>query len=278
MKPSIALWQIASMNYMYKLYSLDYYIDCVERIGYKSVAFWAGPPHFSIDGEAYQDASALKKKLAAHGLSCTCWTTPALLPPNQFAIEGAQHIEDTYRYFANGVLACAQAGSQLMICNSGYGLRTHSQSDAWKRSRDMMWRIAEFASKHGVVITMESLRPQETNLAFTLKQTRKMIDEVNHPNLKAMIDTTAMGVSGETIWQWFDEFGDDLVNLHFIDGNPYGHLAWGDGTCHLADMLECLQAHGYQGPIGLEVVGDRYNLDPAAADAQCFKNLIRYVD
>ncbi len=276
--PTIRFEQIASQNQMYRLYSLSYFLHSAQAIGYRSIAFWAGPPHFSIDGVSYGDVRALKAAFDAHSLACTCWTTPALLPPNQFAIEGKEAIEDTFRYFSNGIRACSDIGCKLMVCNSGYGMRTHDRDEAWKRCREMLRRLAEFAQAYGVTLTMESLRPQETNLVYTLEQTREMIAQVDHPNLKAMIDTTAMRVSGETMWQWFEAFGEKIVNLHFIDGTPYGHLAWGDGDCRLVDMLQCLNAYRYDGPIGLEVVGERYNRDPAAADAQCFKNLIRFVD
>lgn len=278
MGPTIKLEQIASQNQIYKLYSLDYYLSAVERIGYKSVAFWAGPPHYFMDGSSCGDIKNLKRKFAQHGLACTCWTTPALLPPNQFAIEGKEHIEDTYNYFCNGVRMCAEMGAHLMVHNSGFGMRTHDPEEAWKRCCDLTHRVAAFAEKYDVTLTCESMRPPETNLVNTLASARRMIDAVNHPNLKAMIDTTAMSVSGETVWQWFEEFGDDLVNLHFVDCTPFGHLAWGDGNSKLVDMLNCLNQYHYEGPIGLEVTGGRYELNPVAAEAQCFKNLVRFVN
>lgn len=42
-----------------------------------------------------------------------------------------------------------------------------------------------------------------------------------------MVDTCAMGVANETLEDWFTVFGDDIRHMHFVDGNPYGHLIWG---------------------------------------------------
>ena len=53
------------------------------------------------------------------------------------------------------------------------------------------------------------------NLATTVTDVKRMLDEVNHPNLKAMIDTTAMGVAGESIDQWFEFLGEDIIHMHF---------------------------------------------------------------
>lgn len=53
--PTIRFEQIASQNQMYRLYSLSYFLHSAQAIGYRSIAFWAGPPHFSIDGVSYGD-------------------------------------------------------------------------------------------------------------------------------------------------------------------------------------------------------------------------------
>lgn len=104
-----------------------------------------------------------------------------------------------------------------------------------------------------------------------------MLDEVAHPNLKAMIDTTAMGVAGETIDQWFDVLGDDIIHMHFIDGNPYGHLIWGDGNHDLGEFLEALKRHGYTGYLGQEITEFDYFNDPAAADQRNMKAYEPYI-
>lgn len=104
-----------------------------------------------------------------------------------------------------------------------------------------------------------------------------MLDEVNHPNLKAMIDTTAMGVAGETIDQWFDILGEDIIHMHFIDGNPYGHLIWGDGTHDLKEFLSALKRHNYTGYLGQEITEFDYFNDPAAADLRNMKAYEPYI-
>jgi len=165
-----------------------------------------------------------------------------------------------------------------MTANSGHGFITEPHSDVRKRSAELLWRVAEEGRRCGVTLTVESLRPQETTVGVTLADVKQLLDEVNHPNCKAMIDTTAMGVSGESIWDWFREFDGEIHNLHFVDGAPMGHLAWGDGVFHLQDMLQCLNAYDYAGPIGLEITHSRYFSRPEVADAQTFCVLQRYME
>lgn len=278
MSPSVRLEQLACMNMMYRQYSLEYFLDTAQHIGYCAATFWAGPPHFMLDGAGYEDARTLRRRFEIHGLRCTSLITPALLPPNQVSIEGSQHIEDTYRYFCNGIRVAEDVGARVMSINSGYGLRTHDREEAWKRSCDLLRRLAEFAAAHGVTLTMESMRQPECNLACNLVEVQRIIREVDHPGLKAMLDTAAMKAAGETVWDWFEAFGEDLVNTHFVDCISSEHMAWGDGRLPLDDILRCMNQYGYAGPLGLEVGGPMYEGDPARADEQMFRNLLRYVD
>ncbi len=274
--PGIQRTQVAGMNMHHKQYSLEHFLESMRHNGYRSIAFWGGVPHFALDELHYQDCTALRRRFSEYELDCVCFTTPALLPGNQFAIGGREAAEHTFRYFAKGIRAAAELGCKLMIANSGYGLRQEPRGEAWKRAREMLCRVAEEGAKFGIVLTMESLRPQETNLCYNLVETRRMLQEANHPNLKAMVDTCAMAVSGESLWDWFEAFDGQIANLHFIDASPIGHLAWGDGILPLADMLRCLNHYGYTGPLGLEITDSRYYARPEEADQQTMRVLKRY--
>ena len=104
-----------------------------------------------------------------------------------------------------------------------------------------------------------------------------MVSEVCHPALKVMVDTIAMGAAGETLEQWFQAFGPDLIHMHFLDGAPYVHQIWGDGSYPLEEMLHCLRDHGYHGYLVQEIADERYFDNPAAADEQNYRVLSRFL-
>ena len=135
----------------------------------------------------------------------------------------------------------------------------------------MLRRLADVAQENGITLVMESIRPEESQLVTNLPAAQKMLQDVGHPNLKAMIDTCAMGVAGETPEDWFKALGGDIRHMHFIDGTPYGHLVWGDGSHHLGQFIEVLNRYGYEGYLGQEITDGRYFDDPAAADMRNFK-------
>ena len=115
------------------------------------------------------------------------------------------------------------------------------------------------------------MRPEESRVVITLPELVRLLKDVGSPNVKAGLDTVAMGVAGETPRQWFETLGSDIVHTHFIDGRPYAHLVWGDGLYPLEKYLNVLNEFGYEGLLGQEITDGRYFDDPAAADMRNFK-------
>ena len=140
----------------------------------------------------------------------------------------------------------------------------------------VMRQLAEEAEQRHITLALESLRQDETDLAYDLPTTRQLIEQVGHPGLKVMADTIATGACGETLEDWFVAFGSDLVHMHFLDGDPFVHNIWGDGNYPLEQMLRCLQANAYTGYLVQEVADERYFADPVAADLQNYRVLSRF--
>ena len=265
--------QIAGMNCHYYNYSLDYFFDSMQMYGYTTVALWGGAPHVYLDYLSCSDCGRIRRAAEKRGLTIACFTPSGGTYGYQMGMQPPSQRERVYQYFCKGIKAAAELGCRQMSMNSGWGYWNEPFDTAWERSKEMIQRLCLEAEKQGIVLTMESLRRAETKLACTLDKTRRLFDEVDHPALKIMIDTTAMGVAGETPKEWFDVFGSDIVNTHFIDGNPYGHLVWGDGTAPLARWLQILKDNGYQGLLGLEITAGQYYEDPRKADEQNMKAL-----
>jgi len=258
--------QVAGMNIHYMRYSLDYFLEAQAKAGIQSIEFWTGAPHYYLDPTIYSDCKALKQKLADRELKLVVFTPENCMYPYQFAAAKPEIFEKSFQYFSNGIKACAELGSPIMQCNSGWGYLDEEREEAWKRSREMLSKLADVAKQEGITLALESLRPEESNLVTTVGDAKRMIEEVNHSNLKVLVDTTAMGVAGETLQDWFDAFGSDIIHTHFVDGNPYGHLIWGDGHHHLEDFLTVLQKNNYTGYLGQEITDSRYFQDPARHD------------
>ena len=269
--------QIAGMNCHYYNYSLEYFFTSMEKAGFETVALWGGAPHFYLDYRRFSDCTAIRKAAEKHGLSIKCFTASSGTYGYQMGMQPKAQQERVYQYYLNGIRAASELGCGMMVMNSGWGYFDENFESSWARSKDMIFRLCDAAAETGIVLTMESLRRAESQLCWNLENTRRMFEEISHPALKIMIDTTAMGVAGETPEDWFRVFGCQIVNTHFIDGNPYGHLAWGDGKQPLEEWLQTLKKYDYQGILGLEITARRYYQDPAACDLQNMNYLSKFL-
>jgi protein FrlC len=269
--------QIAGMNIHYMNYSLEYFLDAQVRAGIKTIEFWTGVPHYYLDPTVYADCKELKKKINDRGLEVKVFTPENCNYQFQFAASKPLVFEKSFEYFSNGIKAAAELGCEIIQCNSGWGYLDETREEAWKRSVEMLSRLANVAQKQGVNLALESLRPEESNLVIRLDDVKKMVNEVNHSNLKVLIDTTAMGVAGETLKQWFEAFGEDIIHTHFVDGNPYGHLIWGDGHNNLEEFLTVLKDNNYNGYLGQEITDPKYFKDPMSHDIRNMKKFEKYM-
>lgn len=269
--------QVAGMNIHYLFYSLDYFLDAQVKAGIKTIELWPGVPHFFLDSMTYSDCNIIKKKIQSRGLQVKILTPENCTYQYQFAAKEPELCEKSFKYFSNAIKVAGELECEIMAINSGWGYLNEDREEAWKRSANMLSRLADVASNEGIKLAMESLRPEESQLVITLNDAKRMFDEINHPNFKVMIDTIAIGVAGETIQQWFDVFNNNIIHTHFVDGNPYGHLIWGDGKHDQESFLKTLKDNGYKGYLGQEITEFSYFKDSASHDIRNMKSFERFI-
>jgi fructoselysine 3-epimerase len=275
--PFIDKKQIAGMNIHYLFYSLDYFLESQQKAGIKTVELWGGAPHFYMDAMGYSDCKYVKKKANSYDLRIEVFTPESIIYPYNVAAPDAEQFKKSKLYFTNAVKATAELGAKIMTINSGYGYLNESKEEAWKRSADMLAHLANIAEQEGITIAMEALRPEESKIVTTMADAKRMQEEINSASLKLMVDTVSMGVAGETLGQWFETFGKDIVHLHFIDGRPYGHLAWGDGNFSAENMIQILNDYNYKGFLGQEITEPCYFEKPRETDQKVMQNLKGFI-
>ena len=270
--------QLVAMNQHYRRFSLDYFLDCQERVGFQNIELWCGASHFWIDADGYEDCKPLMRKLKERGLHVVSVTTPSCAYQYQYASQTKEILEESYRYFSNGIKVAAELGADRVVVNSGWGYTHEEETEMWKRSAEHLHRLAEQASRYGLYCVMESMRDDETNIVNSLQSAKKMYDAVNHPNLKMMIDNIASGAAGETLDDWFDVFGRELIHMHFLDGDPYLHNVWGDGNTSLEAQISSMNKHGFTGYLVQEIADEKYFSDPFRADIKNMRVLERFIE
>ena len=77
--------QLVNMNQHYRRFSLDYFLDCQQRLGIDQIELWCGGAHFWMDHEGTGDVPTLRRKLRDHGIQVVSVTAPSIAYQYQYA-------------------------------------------------------------------------------------------------------------------------------------------------------------------------------------------------
>lgn len=268
--------QPAAMGIHYHYFSLEYMLECQKRAGYQSIELFCAAPHVQITAEGIADKDAMLQTIRNSGLHVACVTPDNCSGPWQYAARGRETIEQCKRYFVHALELANELGCSKVACHSGWGLGDEPREEAWKRSLEFMSWYAEEARRYGITLVMESLRAAESNLVNSLPSLVQYLQELDNDSVQPMIDTCAMAVAGESMHSWFEAFGGRIAHMHFVDGVPYYHLAWGDGDRDLAAYMAEIERYAYKGTLTQEITDQRYYEQPQEADVQSMQILRKY--
>jgi len=104
-------------------------------------------------------------------------------------------------YTKKALQAAAFLGIKTAVLGSG-GVRRKPddmpQDEAAEKLALIFKKVAEIAEKHEIVIALEPLNSDESNTITSCREGMEMIERVNHPNFKFLLDLYHMHKSGET--------------------------------------------------------------------------------
>ncbi|HEY6292531.1 MAG TPA: sugar phosphate isomerase/epimerase family protein [Terriglobia bacterium] len=117
---------------------------------------------------------------------------------------------------------CRQLGGEVVVWGSA-GSRNvpegFARERAWAQIQDFLRLAGDIARSRRLVIAIEPLRRQESNIINTAAEALRLVQEVNHPNIRMIVDyyhLRAENEDPEIIWR----ARHDIVHFHFA--NPQG--------------------------------------------------------
>ncbi len=264
--------KISGMNCHYRYYDLETFFQTMEELNISYAEIWTGPQHFFVDYQMNDPVDKLlnlsnKYKVKIHCI-CPEQTNPK---PHNMAAKDRALKDRTYDYFKRIIDLAQACGADKIVTTSGWGYLDEPREEAYKRSLAMQKRICQYARTKNIKVCMEALQKIESNLVNNSAQLKSYIEEVDEENLYGCIDFGAMAGAGEDITDYYRNLPKRIGHIHFVDGRPTGHLAWGDGDRDMKRDLELLETYGYEGYLSLENANSRYYMDPRAADKKTMK-------
>lgn len=258
--------RLLAANYHYKRYTLDYFLDSVAKIGFENIELWASGPHFHLDYFTKQDLVDLKTKIKNRGLSVRCLTPEQSVYPISISHPDANYRQASVDFFNRHIETAVKLECDRMLVTTGIDYLNVPEADKWKSMVESMAKIVTKAEAEGVTLALEAFTKYSTQSMSRSDQMRKLIDEINSPNLQGLIDTDCLAATGEeSVADYLENLKNHLDHIHFVDGNPGGHLVPGDGILDMEGALKAIETSGYQGYYGLEFLDRRYYIEPNKA-------------
>ena len=258
--------QLAVMNIQYRYFPLEKFLDDAVANEVQNVELWGAAPFFHIEDMTYQEVKKVRQAIESRGLKLVCLTPEQCVYPINLAGPTETSRRRSLKFFEDHLRAAGELGAEKMLVTTGFGYFDESdREEAWKWAREGLYDLAELAQVHGITLALEVLRRDESNLVYNLPTLLQMLKELDHDSIGGMIDTIPMALAGERPKDYLEALGKRLVHVHFIDGAPRGHLAWGDGVLDMEGYLEEFSAYSYENYLSLEITDGRYYMDPSAS-------------
>ena len=192
--------------------------DYAARLGYDGLE--VAPFTLAADPMAITDAQAAAFRATAQDagveISGLHWLLVA--PAGLSIVSDDKALRDrTVAVMKRLVELCAAMGGSYLVHGSPKQRSVpsgSSKADALARATEGFAQVAPVARAHGVVYCIEPLSTRETDVINTVAEAARIVDAVNSPGLKTMIDCSAAGqVESEPV---------DALLRRWI---PSGHIA-----------------------------------------------------
>ena len=145
----------------------------------------------------------------------------------------------------------ADLGAQVLVHGSPAQRQLVADGDAG-RAEAAMARAGEWSAKAGLVYCLEPLAAGETNWATTVAEAAAIVERIDNPALRTMLDVCAAGNGeAEPVVALLDRWLPTglLAHIHLNDRNRRGP---GQGGDRFVPILATLRRHGYAGLCGVE--------------------------
>ncbi|MBK1831184.1 sugar phosphate isomerase/epimerase [Verrucomicrobiaceae bacterium R5-34] len=108
--------------------------------------------------------------------------------------------------------------------------RNSPQEEEYKRSAEVLHAAAEHAAQAGITLTPEALNRFECYLVNTMAQLKKLVDMVDHPNLRGMFDPHHANIEEKSFADAIETIAPVMTHVHISEndrGTPgSGNVAW----------------------------------------------------
>ena len=260
------------LTYQFCRYPLEYSFKMAEIYGFEGVEIWGARPHgyaYDMDKQHIERINQWKKQ---YKVEVSMFTPEILAYPYSLTSPLEKERKETLDYLLKSIEVSASIGTnkmQITLPHPGYG---RDKKGIWEGVVEGIIRLCNHGEKLGVDIVVEPLSPSEGgNIVTTVDDLLDLIEDVNSPMLKGMIDAVPPVIANEPFSEYFDKLEDKMAYIHLCnsDGVTEFHMQLDDpkGVVPIVDMFRVFKRYDYSGWCSLELLAP-YFKDPELYLAQ----------
>ncbi|MCK4925340.1 MAG: sugar phosphate isomerase/epimerase [Spirochaetes bacterium] len=205
-------------------------LDKIAGMGFDAVEITPGVEYRKLD------PAKLSKKLDDLGLEVTL--CGGLDAPQDFSSDDASIRENGINFMIDWAAWAKDVGAEIIggplyseLGKKRY-LSPEERKAEWDRSAESLKRIGDGIAKYGITIALEPINRFEIDMINTSWQAFDMCEQVNHPNIKLMLDTFHMNIEDRDIGDAIRSCKKHLVHFHTCSNNRgipgEDHVPWAD--------------------------------------------------
>ncbi|MCG7336289.1 sugar phosphate isomerase/epimerase [Sporosarcina sp. ACRSM] len=155
-------------------------------------------------------------------------------------------------------------GNYLIVVPSAVGkhsLLGTDKSEDWKWAIESVCNLTETAKENGIILVIEPINRYESCIVNNSDDLLNFVLEVNHPNVKGLLDTYHMNIEESNVKEAFLKLKDWIEVVHFADSNRQG---LGRGQIDFEKIVSVMKEIGFNKTVVLECTAPGPN--PFSAD------------
>jgi sugar phosphate isomerase/epimerase len=299
MKP--ALFSVSYAGYWGQdALSIEDFLRKAAALGYPAVELAGKRPHLSVlDYRTQESVASIRGAAQSAGIEIATIAGYTDFTAGRESPEVPQQ-EIQLAYVGQLAQLANWLGAKIVRVFSGYTNAAQQLVSDWERVVRTLREAAAIAAEHGVVLGLQN----HHDLGVTADGLAALLEDVGHPNLKAMFDPWSVALTGGDLYESARRMAPHmvqttladyvrverfayrpaLVNYERLEPDWIRAVALGDGFIDFAAFFAGLRAGGFAGYVAYEMCspvrggGAGANLDATATKSLAFIQRLVHAD
>ena len=184
--------------------------------------------------------------------------------------------QKTIDHIKSLVKLCGDLNGRILVLGASKQRNVHPEltyQQAWDYAVESFKSLLDIAEKNEIILCLEPLSHRLTDFITTASEAVRMVEEIDHPNFKMMIDVRSASDDEMSIPEIIRLYAPYIAHFHANDDN--GKYP-GSGKANYEGISSALKEIGYRGYLSVEVFD--FQPDPETIARESMDTLKRFFD